>query len=146
MNMKKDTFDMEQYLSSGQLKFVNPAKELRRQKTIIRKIEKDYTFLKQYDLLFRYVSIWLAYHKVKFTNRMPHKTLITINSTIIKKDIARLVKHRHEVKYKNKMVNNDLLTELRKHNEKWKKVVNQIFLNQNGIGENLNQGNNEINF
>lgn len=58
------------------------------------------TFLQDYDVLFRYVSIWLLEQGYVLTNYQPHQVLARVCEQVIdRQQVSELIRCRHELKY-----------------------------------------------
>lgn len=79
----------------------NPASEIESQLMSIRKMNK-HGYQARYNLLFRYVSIYLAKMDFEFTRKTPHRTLQILCSQWFEPgEVAKMVKARHGLKYNN---------------------------------------------
>lgn len=111
------------YTASGQVAPCDEAKEVASQLSLIDILEGHTSYLTQYDLLFRYVSLWLALQGHGLTTEKPHQTLKGINQAVMNHNITHVVNHRHKVKYQQQRVDPLLHKELVTLNTKWKQVI-----------------------
>lgn len=79
----------------------NPASEIESQWLSIRKMNQ-HGYQARYNLLFRFVSIYLAKMEFELTRKTPHITLqILCSQWFDPEEVSKMVKARHGLKYNN---------------------------------------------
>ena len=58
------------------------------------------TYLQEYDLLFRYVSLWLVEQGYELTNKQPHQILARVCEQFVPAgQVQEVIRCRHQLKY-----------------------------------------------
>ena len=62
------------------------------------------TFLQEYDLLFRWVSLWLLRAGYRLTNHQPHQVLAQVCEQLVPREqVHEMVRCRHALKYERQL-------------------------------------------
>lgn len=93
---------LNQFLQSGQLVRSSSIEyQVREQRSLDRLQRLPFkTYLQDYDLLFRYVSLWLVQQGYELTNSQPHQVLARVCEQFVSRaQVQEVVRCRHALKY-----------------------------------------------
>jgi hypothetical protein len=93
---------LNKFLQSGQLVRSSGKEYQVREQRSLDRLQRlpSRTYLQEYDLLFRYVSLWLVEQGYELTNKQPHQVLAQVCEQFASREqVKEIVRCRHEFKY-----------------------------------------------
>lgn len=93
---------LNKFLQSGQLVRSSGKEYQVREQRSLDRLQRlpSRTYLQEYDLLFRYVSLWLVEQGYELTNKQPHRVLTQVCEQFMSHpQVQEVIKCRHALKY-----------------------------------------------